>query len=89
MQHEGTETHLGHVGDEVVEHAALTEEGVRACLAGVGLQVAIHSELFAGGAQHREQVDREGIKQQQSVAPIGAGNPEKEMGERRPSRRGW
>src|SRR4051795_4998610 len=39
-------------------------------LDGVGLEVAVHAEALAGGAEPGEQDDGEGIEQQQSVAPL-------------------
>src|SRR4051812_1513793 len=38
---EWPQSDCGHVGDEFVEHAALTEDGVGASLSGVGFEVAV------------------------------------------------
>ena len=59
---------LGHVRGQVVEHAALPEQGMRPGLDGVGLEMAVHAEALAGGA---EQNDGKGIEQQQPIAPLG------------------
>src|SRR5208283_3322096 len=48
---------LGHVGDEIVDQAALPEQGMDAALGGAGSQLTIHAEAFAGGAQYRQQQD--------------------------------
>src|SRR3954463_3761606 len=79
---EGLESVFGHVGDQIVEHAALAEQGLGASLDGVGLEVAVHAEALAGGAEQGEQDDGEGIEQQ-SVAPlrvadVNAGEPHAE-----------
>src|SRR3954470_20424644 len=67
---EGLESVFGHVGDQIVEHAALAEQGMGAGLDGVGLEMAVHAEALTGGAEQGEQDDGEGIEQQQSVAPL-------------------
>src|SRR4051794_29598475 len=68
---EGLESIFGHVGAQIVEHAALAEQGMGAGLDGVGLEVAVHAEALAGGAEQGEQDDSERIEQQQqSVAPL-------------------
>ena len=56
---------LRHVGDQVVERGALAEQGMRAGLDGVGLEVAVHAEALAGGTEQGEQDDGEGVEQQQ------------------------
>src|SRR3954471_19415524 len=71
---EGSEPVLWHVGGQVVEHAALSEQGMRSGLDGVGLEVAVHAEAFAGGTEQGEQDDGEGVEQQQAVAPLGVGD---------------
>src|SRR3954463_4551179 len=58
---EGLESVFGHVGDQIVEHAALAEQGMGAGLDGVGLEVAVHAEALAGGAEQGEQDDGERI----------------------------
>src|SRR3954465_14323633 len=67
---EGLESVFGHVGDQIVEHAALAEQGMRQGLGGLGLEMAGHAEALTGGAEQGEQDDDEGIEQQQSVAPL-------------------
>src|SRR5829696_1795569 len=44
---EGLESVFGHVGDQIVEHAALAEQGMGAGLDGVGFEVAVHAEALA------------------------------------------
>ena len=65
---------LWHVRGQVVEHAALSEQGMGSGLDGVGLEVAVHAEAFAGGTEQGEQDDGEGVEQQQAVAPLGVGD---------------
>ena len=75
---EGLESVFGHVGDQIVEHAALAEEGMGAGLDGVGLEMAVHAEALAGGAEQGEQDDGEGVEQQQPVAPLRVGDADAE-----------
>ena len=49
MFHEWPQPVFGHVGDQVVEHAALTEQGMGSGPDSVGLEMAIHAEALAGG----------------------------------------
>src|SRR4051812_20471113 len=67
---EGLASVFGHVGDQIVEHAALAEQGMGAGLDGVGLEMAVHAEALAGGAEQGEQNNGEGVEQQQPVAPL-------------------
>ena len=67
---EGLESVFGHVGDQIVEHAALAEQGMGAGLDGVGLEVAVHAEALAGGAEQGEQDDGEGIEQQRRCGSL-------------------
>ena len=62
---EGSEPVLWHVGGQVVEHAALAEQGMRTGPDGVGLEMAVHAEALAGGAEQGEQNDGKRIEQQQ------------------------
>lgn len=66
----GAEPLLRHVRGQVLEHAALAEQGMGTGLDGVGLEVAVHAEAFTGGAEQREQEDGEGVEQQQAVAAL-------------------
>ena len=59
-----------HVGDEVVEQAALPEQGMDAAFGGAGAQLAVHAEALAGGAQNRQQQDGEGVEEQEAVAAL-------------------
>ena len=63
---------LWHVGDEVVEQAALSEQGMDAAFGGAGPQLAIHAQAFTGGAQNRQQQDGEGVEEQEAVAALGS-----------------
>src|SRR5271156_4918304 len=57
--HEGPQSRFGHSRDQFVEHAALAEERMGAMLGGVGLEMAVHAETFSGGAEQRQENDRE------------------------------
>ena len=50
--------------------AALTEQGVCPPFGSAGFEMLIESECLAGGAEHRQQGDREGIEQPQAIAPL-------------------
>src|ERR1700691_723297 len=67
---------LRHVGNEVVEQAALSEQGVDAAFDGACSQEPVHAEAFAGGAQKGQQQDREGVEEQEAVAAPGIVDPE-------------
>ena len=67
----GREAVFGHVGGQVVEHAALAEQGMGSGLDGVELEVAVHAEA-CGGAEQCEQRDGEGVEEQQAVARSGS-----------------
>src|SRR5208282_768770 len=76
--HEGPQSRFGHARDQLVEHAALAEERMSAMLGGVGLEMAVHAEAFSGGAEQRQENDREGVEEKQPVAVVGprfAGRP--------------
>ena len=69
--HEGPQSRFGHSRDQFVEPAALAEERMGAMLGGVGLEMAVHAEAFSGGAEQRQENDREGVEEKQPVAPLG------------------
>lgn len=46
-------------------------------LGGVGLHKPVEAETFAGGAKQGEQDDRERIQEQQAVAPLRIGDPQR------------
>ena len=48
---EGFESGLGHGWDELEEHGSLREQGVGSGFAGVGFELALHAEAFAGGTE--------------------------------------
>ena len=50
--------------------ATLSEQGVCPSLGGAGFEMVIEAESLAGGAEHRQQGDREGIEQPQAVASL-------------------
>ncbi len=64
-----------HVGDEVVEQAALPEKGMDAALDGAGSQLTVHAEALAGGAQNRQQQDGESVEKQEAVAALRIVDP--------------
>ena len=59
-------------GDQVVERAALAEQGMGSGRDGVGLEVTVHAEALAGGAEPGEQDD--GVEPQEPVAPLRVGD---------------
>ena len=72
---ERRQSFLRHVGDEIVEQAALPEEGMDAALGGAGSQLAIHAEALAGGSQNGQQQDGEGVEEQEAVATLRIVDP--------------
>jgi ABC-type Mn2+/Zn2+ transport system ATPase subunit len=68
--HKGPQSSLLHGWKQVVMQAALAEQGVCPPLGGAGFEMLIESESLAGGAEHRQQGDREGIEQPQAIAPL-------------------
>ena len=42
---------FGHVGDQIVEQAALPKQRMGSALGGVGPQMSVHSEAFPGHAE--------------------------------------
>jgi hypothetical protein len=65
---------FGHVGDQIVEQAALPKQRMGSALGGVDLQMPIHAEALAGRAEQRQQNDREGVQQKQPVASLRIGD---------------
>lgn len=65
------EAGFGHGRDQVVEHAALAEQGMGSAFGGVDLEMAVHAERFAGLAEQGEQQHGEGVEQKQAVAALG------------------
>lgn len=65
---------LGHIGDQLVEHAALPKQGVAAGLAGIGLEQAVHPEALVDRPQEGQQRGCERADQQQAIAPHGFAN---------------
>jgi len=63
-----------HVGDEFVEHATLTKQGMGAPLGGVDLEMAVHAEALARGPEQGQQEDREGVEQEKPIAPLRVGD---------------
>src|SRR4051812_2581937 len=45
-------------------------------LDGIGLEVTVHAEALAGGAEQGEQDDGKGVEQQQPVAPLRVTDPD-------------
>jgi hypothetical protein len=64
---ERAEKEVGHGGDEFVEHAALTEQRMGAAFGGVGLEMPVVAERFAGSSEQRQQDHGEGVDQPQAV----------------------
>src|SRR6185437_17182048 len=60
---------IGHVWHEFVKHTSLTEQRMSTPPGGVGLEVPIVAQLFAGSAQERQQYHCEGIDQPQAIPP--------------------
>src|SRR5271165_4929886 len=47
---------------------------VRDVFGGVDLEMAIHAEAFAGGAEQRQENDGEGVQEKKPVAPLRSGD---------------
>src|SRR5271165_7224902 len=75
---------LRHVRDQLVEHTALPEQRMGPVFGRVDLEMAIHAEAFAGGAEQRQENDGEGVQEKKPVAPLRIGDA-KPM----PKRRSW
>ena len=41
---------------------------------GIDLEMAIHAEAFAGGAEQRQKYDGEGVQKKKPVAPLRIGD---------------
>ena len=59
-----------HGRDELVEHAALTEQQVGAGFGSICFEMPVHAECLAGSAEERQEDDGEGIDEQQPVAAL-------------------
>src|ERR1035437_5537824 len=73
-RNEWPQTDLRHVWDQLIEHAALPEQGMGSVFGGVDLEMAVHAEAFAGGAEQRQKHDGEGVQKKQPVAPLRIGD---------------
>src|ERR1035437_6897613 len=56
-RNEWPQTGLRHVWDQLIEHAALPEQRMGSVFGGVDLEMAVHAEAFAGGAEQRQKHD--------------------------------
>ena len=65
---------LRHVRDQLIEHAALPEQRMGPVFGGVDLEVAVHAEAFASGAEQRQENDGEGVQEKKPVAPLRIGD---------------
>src|SRR5450759_5975506 len=65
---------LRHVWDQLIEHAALPEQRMGSVFGGVDLEMAVHAEAFAGGAEQRQKHDGEGVQKKKPVAPLRIGD---------------
>ena len=61
--HQRTQPGFRHRRDQIVEHAALTEQRMDAALGGVGLEHPVIAQRLAGGAEQRQQHHRESVDQ--------------------------
>ena len=61
--HQRKQTAFRHIGDQVVEHAPLAEQGMSAMFGGVGFQMPVVAERLAGRPEQCQQHHREGIEQ--------------------------
>ena len=59
-----------HGRDELVEHAALTEQQVGAGFGSICFEMPVHAECLAGSAEEYQEDDGEGIDEQQPVAAL-------------------
>src|ERR1035437_6665347 len=73
-RNEWPQTDLRHVWDQLIEHAALPEQGMGSVFGGVDLEMAVHAEAFAGGAEQRQKHDGEGVQKKKPVAPLRIGD---------------
>ena len=68
---------LWHVGNEIVEQAALPEQGMDAAFDGAGPQLPVHAEALACGAQDRQQQNGERVQKQEAVATLRIVDPQR------------
>src|SRR5450755_3725474 len=68
--HERPQSRLLHGWNELVMHAALTEQGMCSSLAGAGFEMFVETESFASGAEQRQKSRRQSIEQPQTIAPF-------------------
>jgi hypothetical protein len=68
---------FGHVRDQFVEPAALPEQRVGPVFGGVDLEMAVHAEAFASGAEQGQENDGEGVQEKKPVAPLRIGDAKK------------
>ena len=61
---------FGHVWDQLVEHAALPEQRMGPVFGRVDLEMAIHAEAFAGGAEQRQKHDGEGVQNEEACRAV-------------------
>src|ERR1019366_4555470 len=73
-RNEWPQTGLRHVWDQLIEHAALPEQRMGSVFGGVDLEMAVHAEAFAGGAEKRQKHDGEGVQKKKPVAPLRIGD---------------
>ena len=52
---------FGHVRDQHVKYAALPEQRLSPVFGGVDLEMAVHAEAFASGAEQGQENDGEGV----------------------------
>ena len=69
--HQRTQPCFRHRRDQVIEHAALTEQRMDAALGSVGLEHPVVAQRLAGGAEQRQQHHRESVDQPQPITPLG------------------
>src|ERR1700688_2973562 len=53
-RNEWPQSALRHAWDQLVEHASLPEQRMGSMFGGVDLEMTIHAEAFAGGAEQRQ-----------------------------------
>jgi hypothetical protein len=73
-RNEWPQTGLRHIWDQLMEYAALPEQRMGSVFGGVDLEMAVHAEAFAGGAEQRQKHDGEGVQKKQPVAPLQIGD---------------
>jgi hypothetical protein len=65
--HERPQAGLLHGWNELIMQATLSQQGMCPPLGGAGFEMLVESESLAGGAEHRQQGDRENIEQPQPI----------------------